>query len=85
MRCCGGGILFMSLWALFILAIIIGVVLLIRALWTRPGEHRSEDSGHEPAGRPMDTLHERYARGEIDAEEFEERRRALGSRPSNRD
>ena len=31
-----------------------------------------------PARDPLDILKERFARGEIDKEEFEERRRVLG-------
>jgi putative membrane protein len=31
-----------------------------------------------PARTPLDVLRERFARGEIDKDEFEERRRVLG-------
>ena len=60
----------------FIAVIVVVVVLLVR--WTiGPAGH-----GHlhaPPTGRmPLDILKERFARGEIDKEEFEERRRVLG-------
>ena len=56
---------------LFIAAIAIAIVLVIRAL------------GGGPAGRgggrsALDILDERFARGEIDREEYEERKRVLG-------
>jgi putative membrane protein len=59
----------------FIAAVVAVVVLMIRWLGR---------SGHGAAPRPppdrtpLDTLKERFAKGEIDTEEFEERRRALG-------
>lgn len=50
------------------------VVLLMRWLGAGGG-----GAGHHRAGRtPLDILKERFARGEIDADEFEERRRVLG-------
>lgn len=51
------------------------VVLVVR--WLGGAGHGS--ALHSPPGRtPLDILKERFARGEIDKEEFEERRRVLG-------
>jgi putative membrane protein len=47
------------------------IVLAIRYLW------RNLDSGGEK--KPLDILNERFARGEIDREEYENRRQALSS------
>ena len=61
----------------FFLILLVVVVLLVRWLGGHgpghPGAH------HVPPGRtPLDILKERFAKGEIDKEEFEERRRVLG-------
>jgi putative membrane protein len=57
----------------FIAAIVAVVVLMFRWLG---GSHGSAPP--PPPGRtPLDILKERFARGEIDKEEFEERRRVL--------
>jgi putative membrane protein len=57
----------------FIAAIVAVVVLMFRWLG---GSHGSAPP--PPPGRtPLDILKERFARGEIDREEFEERRRVL--------
>ncbi len=59
----------------FIAAIVVAVVFLVR--WLGGSGHGM--ASHAPPGRtPVDILKERFARGEIDKEEFEERRRALG-------
>lgn len=56
----------------FFAVAVVAVVLLVR--WLGGPGH-----GHSPAGKtPLDILKERFARGEIDKEEFEERRRVLG-------
>jgi len=60
---------------LFIIVAVVVVVLLVRWLGG-PGHGASQ---HDRQGKsPLDILKERYARGEIDKEEFEERRRTLG-------
>ncbi len=57
--------------AFFVLAVVV-VVLVVRWLTGHGG------GGGAPGGRtPLDILEERYARGEIDKDEFEERRRTL--------
>ena len=59
---------------LFIAVIVLLVVFLVR--WFGASAHGS--SAHQPARKtPLDILKERFARGEIDKEEFEERRRLL--------
>lgn len=74
----GYGMIFGPLYMILVLGVVIAVaVLLVRWLagpWqgAQPPHHMR--SGH----RHLNILKERYARGEIDKEEFEERRRALG-------
>ena len=60
---------------LVIAAVVAAIVLLVR--WLGPPAHGPVT--HPPSGRaPLDILKERFARGEIDKEEFEERRKVLG-------
>ena len=55
--------------------LLVVVVLLVR--WLGASGHGGVL--HTPPGKtPLDILKERFARGEIDKEEFEERRRVLG-------
>ncbi|KTG17532.1 MULTISPECIES: SHOCT domain-containing protein [unclassified Guyparkeria] len=69
----GGWILMILFWALLIAAI----ALLIKWLVSpRPGSE-GESTSERRSNRALDILRERYARGEIDHEEFEERRRRL--------
>ena len=59
----------------FISVVLIAVVLLVRWL----GRSGHGGALHSPPGKtPLDILKERLAKGEIDKEEFEERRRVLG-------
>lgn len=56
-----------------IAVVVVVVILLVRWLGGHGHPH------HAPAGRTaLDILKERFARGEIDKAEFEERRRVLG-------
>jgi len=59
----------------FIAVAVVAIVLLVR--WLGTTGHGM--TPHHPLGKtPLDILKERFARGEIDKEEFEERRRVLG-------
>lgn len=71
------GMVFGPLFMILVLAIVIAVaVLLVR--WIG-GPWHGTPPHHTPPGRtPLDILKERFARGEIDKDEFEERRRVLG-------
>jgi putative membrane protein len=72
----GYGMIFGPLFMILVLAVVIGAaVLIVRAL---SGPGRWPPAPAPPGRAPLDILRERYARGEIDKEEFEERRRVLG-------
>jgi putative membrane protein len=70
------GMIFGPIFMIIVLALVIAVaVLLVRWL----GGPALTAAPYQPAARtPFDILKERFARGEIDKEEFEERRRVLG-------
>ena len=58
---------------LFWVLVILGIVVLVR----RVGGS-SASSGPPPSKTALDILKERYARGEIDKQEFDKRKRDLG-------
>ena len=64
-----GGFVMIIFWVL----IIVGVVLVIRYFTTGHTRGRSSPDANDP----LQVLRERYARGEIDTEEFEERKKVL--------
>lgn len=75
----GGGVLMMLLMVLFFAAIIVGIVLIIRSATG----HGSAASSHAPSApstpssTAMQVLEERYARGDINREEFMQRKQDL--------
>ncbi len=82
MSCCGGGMWMMWLWPILLVALLVVGVVVARRLWSGSGpEQQSSRSGGRPA---LEVLEERYARGEIDRDEFERRREALSSHAGNR-
>lgn len=59
----------------FLIAIIVGVVFLIKWLINQSqANNRKRDTDEEP----LEILKRRYAKGEIDKQEFEEKKRDLG-------
>ena len=71
----GGGLL----WLLVVVLVVVGIVGLILYL-TRASRHAASLTAPPtpPADSALQILRERFARGEIDQAEYEERRRALG-------
>lgn len=65
-----GPIFMILFWAI----VILGIIAIVR--WSM-GQSRSTDAGKEKT--PLDILKERYAKGEIDKKEFEERKKNLMS------
>lgn len=71
----GFGFLFM---ALFWLLIVLGIVALIRWLMRESQSGRAQDESILPRDKtPLEIVQERYARGEIDRDEYEQKRRDL--------
>ena len=68
---------YLLLAALFLFAVVAGAILLVRALWKAQSRapHVGDAVGTPPAS---EILEQRYARGEIDDDEFDRRRRVLG-------
>ena len=63
-------------WVLLLVAVFAAVILLVRWIGgPGPGHWHHQMPPHRT---PLDILKERFARGEIDKEEYEERRRVLG-------
>lgn len=63
-------------WVLLLVAVFAAVILLVRWIGgPGPGHLHHQMPSHRA---PLDILKERFARGEIDKEEYEERRRVLG-------
>jgi putative membrane protein len=70
----GMGWLGMILMAAFWIAVIVGIVFLIRWLVVSTGSGGNRGKGEESA---LEILKKRYARGEIKKEEFEEKKKDL--------
>lgn len=77
MTCCGAGLWMMWLWMILLAVLLIGGVIALRALWNRTGSDGSPAEADRRSA--IDVLEERYARGEIDRDEFERRRDTLSS------
>ena len=67
-----GGILMIVFWVL----ILVGLIFLIRWLIQSTGRHKMTGNG---SNRALEILKERYARGEIDKEEFESKKKDLSA------
>jgi len=77
----GGGGYGMILGPLFMILVLaaVGAIAVLLVRWLGGSRYDAQPPHHVQPGRaPLDILKERYARGEIDKEEFEERRRILG-------
>lgn len=73
------GMIFGPIFMILILVVIIAAVVLIVRWLGGPWQHPAPPPHYPQPGRsPLDILKERFARGEIDKEEYEERRRVLG-------
>lgn len=74
----GYGMFFGPLFMILILAATIAVIVLLVRWLSGPVQGTTPTSQLPPVRTPLDILKERYAKGEINKDEFEERRRVLG-------
>jgi putative membrane protein len=77
----GGGWYGMILGPLFMILVLVAVIAGVGLVgrWFGMPWYGAQPPHHVPPGRaPLDILKERFARGEIDKDEYEERRRVLG-------
>jgi len=72
------GVIFGPLFMILTLAVAIAVAVLVVRSLTGPRYPIQPSLPEPPPRTPLDILRERYARGEIGKDEFEERRRVLG-------
>jgi putative membrane protein len=64
----------MVVMAAFWVIVALAIVWIVRTVWDRPGPREASGPRSET---PLEILQRRYARGEIDRAEFEEKRRDL--------
>lgn len=70
------GMIFGSFFMILVLAMVIAAaVLIVRRIG---GPWNGSQTTHQQARTPSEILKERFARGEIEKEEYEERRRVIG-------
>ena len=74
-----GGWLGMAFHVVFFILILIVLVLVIKWLLMQSSQSKREDKAiPEQKSRSLEILKERYARGEIDRQEFEQKKQDLG-------
>ncbi|MGQ0686508.1 SHOCT domain-containing protein [Bradyrhizobium sp.] len=74
----GYGMIFGPLFMILFLAVLVAVVVLLVRWLSGPWQGTYPPQQLPPARTALDILKERFARGEIDKAEFEDRRRVLG-------
>jgi putative membrane protein len=72
------GMIFGPIFMILVLAVVIAVAVLIVRSVGGPWHGTVPPHYPPPSRTPLDILKERFARGEIDKNEFEDRRRVLG-------
>jgi putative membrane protein len=70
--------IFGALFMILVIAVVIALVLLFARTFAGPWHGDTPPYQTAPGRTPLDILKERFAPGEIDKQEYEERRRVLG-------